>query len=265
MSTHPGARFLLHLRTMNPRLLAPLRNSALLLALCAVTAACAPSELTRTDFCTRWAEAACTEEVVSVCQAPSAGDCRFSQRQQCIADLPNTIINRGVDECIGAVRDAYLDADLTAKELGVVLRYAPPCNEIFLAGEAGESCQKDSHCEPALRCVFKDEAEGVCQAPVNVQPGLRCDEPEERCTEGFFCDGRNCIAVLDEDAECQNDAQCDDGLYCDETCIEQLAVGDDCTSDAQCATGICYGPLDETTCVSRLRLSPSEPMCDSLR
>jgi hypothetical protein len=245
--------------------LRPLRIVLALGSLGLLAGACEPAELTRSDFCARWAEAACTEEVVSVCQATTVEDCRYSQRQQCDDDLPSDLVNRGVDECIAAVADAYEDADLTAAELEIVARYGAPCNEIFLAGEGGGACESDSDCEPALRCVFKDEAEGQCQDPVIVEPGLRCTAPEEMCEEGFFCDGSNCIAALDEGDDCQNHVQCGGELYCDEVCLEKLSVGDDCTKDAECSTGICYGPDGEMTCANRLRLSPAEPMCDSLR
>jgi hypothetical protein len=170
-----------------------------------------------------------------------------------------------VDECIYAVSDAYRDADLTAAELEIVARFGAPCSAVFLPGEGGEDCEQDSDCEPGLQCVFKAEAQGTCQDPVLIEPGFRCSAPEEMCREGFYCDGKNCISALDAGDACQNNAQCGTGMYCNDTCVAKQGVGDDCTKDAECETGICFGPSGATICTSRIRLSPSEPLCDDLR
>lgn len=223
------------------------------------------AELTRYDFCERWAAAACSEEVVSVCQASSADACKTAQSAACLEDLPNAFVDRGVDGCIGAVEAAYGDADLTAEELDLVLRYRGACSQIIIAHESSETCQFDSDCEPDLSCILKDSDEGTCEEAVTVEPGFSCSKPEETCEEGFFCDGENCLVALEEGEDCKNDSQCEASLYCDKTCVLKAEVDDECSSDAQCGSGICYEIEGEKTCRDRLRLSPAEPMCDSLK
>ena len=246
------------------------RKTALLclLGFGSLTVACGdtgPGEISRYDFCEEWAGAACSSEVVSVCQASSKDDCKAAQSEACLDALPNDFVDRGVDDCIRAVKKAYEDADLTAKELDVVLRYGGACSEIFIANETGERCKVDADCEPSLRCIVKDEEEGTCQKPVIIEAGFSCSEPEETCEEGFYCDGKNCLAALEEGDDCQNDHQCGPDMYCDETCTEKVDVGEDCKTDAECVSGICYRSDDDRTCLDRLRLSPAEPMCSDLK
>lgn len=222
-------------------------------------------DITRGDFCEQWADAACSSEVVSVCQASSADDCRAAQSAACLDQLPDDFIDRGVASCISAVRRAYDDADLTAAELDIVLRFRGPCSDIILASESGETCGIDADCESALSCVFKDETNGTCEDPVIIEPGFSCSEPEEACEAGFYCDGRNCIAALTEGDECSNDSQCGSDMYCDDVCTEKLGINEACVSDASCDSGICYEVGAEQTCLDRLRLSPSEPLCADLK
>jgi hypothetical protein len=225
----------------------------------------AQAEMTRGEFCEKWAAAACTPEVVSVCQASSESACKASQIDACLENLPNEFVDRGVDECIAAIEKAYEDADLSETELDIVVRYGAPCGEIFIANDKGDACSNDSDCDSTLVCVFKDKEDGTCQTPVTVEPGLSCSNSDETCTEGFYCDGENCIAALDEDDACTNDVQCGADLYCDEMCIQKTDVGEDCDNDSQCASGICYASEADSTCVDRLRLSPAEPICETLK
>lgn len=240
---------------------------AVFLSLGFASVGCVPSEseVTREDFCGKWARAACTSEVVSVCQASNVDDCRATQQEACLDDLPQGFVDRGVDECIEAVKNAYKDADLTAKELDVVARYGGACSDIFIANDAGERCASDVDCESALRCVLKDEHRGSCQHPVVIEPGFSCSAPEETCEEGFYCDGSNCLAALEEGDDCNNDAQCGLDMFCDDTCTVKIEIGDDCKSDSQCRSGICYESSGNSTCLDRLRLSPAEPLCAALK
>src|SRR5690606_38451322 len=123
----------------------------------------------------------------------------------------------------------------------------------------------DCDAASGLSCVFKYEERGSCERPEVVHAGFSCDEPQQTCAPGFFCNGDNCIAALDPDDECSNDPQCGPEHYCDETCQGRLDVGDDCDTDSQCMSDLCYSFDDSRTCVSRIRLSPNEPMCDALR
>ena len=222
-------------------------------------------EVTRDEFCGKWAAAACSTEVVSVCQASSVDDCRVSQRSACHDDLPDEFVDRGVERCIEAVKKAYQDADLTGQELDTVVRYGGACSDIFVANDEGERCGSDADCEPALRCVLKEEEDGRCHDPVIIAPGFSCSEANEACEEGFFCDGRNCLAALEEGDDCKNDVQCGPDMFCEGTCQDKVETGEDCKSDSECLSGICYASSSERTCLDRLRLSPAEPMCAELK
>jgi hypothetical protein len=224
--------------------------------------------LTRDEFCGKWADAVCGSEVLSVCQT-SASECEMSQAASCRSWLPDTFQDDGVDACLSAVKKAYADADLDAKELDIVWRLSAPCNSIVLAGEGGETCERDADCSGStgLTCVLKDRATGTCERAVEEQAGFACDEPQQTCEPGFFCNGENCIVTAELGESCNNDNQCGEGLFCEnELCETQLPVGSDCTTDRECDSEICYAvDTNERVCVDRIRLSPAEPACDSLK
>lgn len=224
--------------------------------------------LTREEFCEKWASAACTSEVVAVCQKSEA-KCQAAQAASCRDWLPNTFQDVGVDECLAAVTEAYSDADLKAADLEVVWQLDGACRDIVTAGESGESCQLNTDCSGSsgLTCVLKDRANGTCQRAEVVGAGLSCSEPEQMCESGFYCNGDNCIVALEVEEDCKNDKQCAEGLYCrDEQCEPQFAMGADCSSDRECESGICYEiDEEERVCVDRIRLSPAEPACDGLK
>jgi len=229
---------------------------------------CGREPLMRDEFCERWARSACTPEVLSVCQK-SASACQAAQASSCRDWLPNDFQDAGVDDCLEAVSNAYADADLNAEELDVVWRLSGPCSDVVVAGEGGERCDGDEDCSRSagLACVFKDGMNGTCERAVRVEAGFSCTEPHEQCEAGFYCNGENCIAARDVEESCTNDTQCKVGLYCSEdACVERAPIGTDCSSDQQCESGICYEvDVDEQVCVDRIRLSPAEPACDSLR
>lgn len=242
-----------------------------LLALCTLFVAGCQSDsapLTRQEFCEGWANAACTEEVLDVCQK-SQSQCRASQAESCRAWLPNDFQAVGVGDCFRAVSEAYSDADLSAEDLDIVWRLRGPCSSILVANMGGESCEHDSDCSGSagLSCVLKDEATGTCEQSELVEPGFSCKRANQMCEPGFYCNGDNCIVAGDAGDECENDTQCGLGLYCqDEVCEEQLSVGSDCATGRQCESQICYEiDSDEHVCVNRIRLSPAEPACDGLR
>ena len=226
----------------------------------------------REAFCRDWAKAACSKEVLSVCQAESAETCHDAQEDFCRDLIPEDFSDVMGDECIAAVKDAYKDADLKAAELATVLRLATPCDQLIVGPkEEGESCSERSDCDTSLglECVRKagDDA-GKCEVPEEVGAGRKCDAAQKTCPVGFYCDGSNCIEAKDLADDCTIQEECGEGGFCgdDGKCAEQLELDNTCTRDLECATGICYEyqPGDKV-CTDRIRLARSEPLCDALR
>jgi len=229
-----------------------------------------PEPRTREVFCRDWAAAACNEEVVSVCQAADVEACREAQEDYCRSIAPERFSGARSDMCIEAVGQAYSDADLTESELRTVRLLDAPCHQLSVGtrGE-GQSCMVRDDCETAagFDCVMKsDRATGTCEIPEVVDPGEDCEADQQVCTEGFFCNGENCIAARDPGDPCTHHEECDDG-FCDAdgTCVEGLAIDDSCEDDAQCAEGICYDFGDERVCTDRVVLSRNDPICGDLR
>jgi hypothetical protein len=227
---------------------------------------------TRDDFCQRWGEAACNDEVVSVCQAASADACRLSQQRACLDLVPATgFASDRADACIDAVKAAYSDANLDPEELGTVLRLDAPCDRLVRGPRAsGESCMTRLDCDGpgGYDCVFTgNEAMGSCQKPVTVEPGRDCSADSAVCTEGFYCNGSNCVEGAAVGSACVRNAQCADG-FCgpNNVCTAGLAIDADCTFDAQCGSGLCYRFSDtERVCTDRVRLSRTDPLCEISR
>lgn len=230
-----------------------------------------PAEQTREEFCREWASRACSSEVVSVCQAAEASDCRLSQEGFCQELLPDGFDDEHAERCLDAVGSAYSDADLTASELATVLQLGPPCDRLVRGPrEEGDACQTNADCDTVgnYACVRKgSEGTGTCQVPRVVQPGLECGAPQESCTQGFYCNGDNCVVGKDAGDECSLQEECAAENYCTTSgvCAERLDLGEDCEADHECLSGICFVFGSERTCVDRIRLSPSEPLCDHLR
>lgn len=227
---------------------------------------------TREEFCQEWAVKACSEAVVSACQATSAETCRLSQQAFCSSLVPNTFSDAASDACLNAVGDAYADADLTGDELATVLELGPPCNRVVKGpATSGESCATNRDCDgPAgYECVIKGEqTRGTCQIPEEVGAGLRCAAAQQVCASGFYCNGSNCIEAKATSEACAHDQECGPSAWCgpDGSCTDRLPINGACTDSNQCLSGLCYdfGGTD-STCVDRLRLSRSEPACESLR
>lgn len=254
----------------------PIRHAASLALACLfLPLACSdedPPTETRERFCDRWAEAACSDQVISACQAANVDECRLSQERVCLERIPTTgFVGLNADACLGQVRAAYADGDLTASELGVVLRFAAPCNQLVSGdGEVGSSCSESNECDAVrgLECVFKGSAvTGTCQRPTIVQPGRDCSDAAAVCTEGFYCNGDNCIEGNGEGDACARDEECAVG-YCNGAgvCAEGLAVNRPCTLDEECASGFCLElSASERVCTDRVRLSRTDPLCNDLR
>jgi hypothetical protein len=230
-----------------------------------------PEPRTREAFCRDWAAAACNGEVVSVCQAGEVESCREAQEDFCRSIAPERFSGVRSDMCIEAVGEAYGDADLSARELLTVRLLGAPCHQLSSGtrGE-GQSCTVRDDCETAagFDCVMKsDRTTGTCEVPEVVDPGEDCEADQQVCTEGFFCNGENCIAGRDPGDPCMHHEECGEEGFCDVdgTCAEGFGIDDACEDDAQCAEGICYDFGDERVCADRIVLSRNEPICDDLR
>ena len=84
----------------------------------------------------------------------------------------------------------------------------------------------------------------------------------------FYCDGANCIQAKTAGEACTNDEECGATGWCgaDGSCAARLSVDAACTASNQCASDLCYTfSAGDQTCVDRLRLSRSEPVCENLR
>jgi hypothetical protein len=239
--------------------------------------ACSSSDDDKPDtpskFCDRWAAAACSDEVISACQAADGDACEASQSAFCLEQLPATGFSGArASECINAVEAAYADADISSTEIATVLRFAAPCDRLVLGRSVkGEACTSRSDCDtPAgFDCVFKTNSrEGSCQLPVSVGPGEDCSAATAVCGAGFHCNGANCIAGESVGDPCTSNEECGLAGFCGVTnvCQARLPVSSACSFDAQCATGLCYtfSPTAQV-CTDRVRLSRSEPLCDELR
>ncbi len=228
------------------------------------------STRTRAEFCADWAEAACSDDTVTACQA-TQDTCRAAQQDYCQEVVPVTFSDARGDACIDAVGDAYSDADLTGTELDTVRRLGGGCSGIVTGTRAlGQSCDTDNDCDRSngVACVRRGgPAGGICQVPEEVGPGQPCSDPAQTCSTGFYCDGNNCIASKGAGQACQNDVECAPAGLCgpDDTCVTRRAVGAVCASDDECESGLCYEVAGESTCAELVRLSPAEDLCGDLR
>lgn len=230
---------------------------------------------TRAAFCAEWGKAACSSRTVDACQAGSPEDCQESQRQRCLDLVPTPYAPDTAPACLSAVKSAFADADLTHDELSVVVDLGAPCDRLVRGpGSLGMACSSGSDCDgPAgLSCVVKGEL-GTCQAPELVNGGFECALPQQICENGFFCNGQNCVAYKRLGAECSSTSECGSEGYCRlnpdsdlNECAARADVNQACELDEECRSGMCFAlSSGESTCVEKVRLSPSEPMCQYLR
>ena len=227
--------------------------------------------VSRGSFCEQWAEAACSSAVVSACQATNAQECRRTQDEFCRMLVSSDTSDVARDECIAAVASAYRDADLRGDELALVLRMGGPCSRVIRGMvRAGEACMSSSECDRSrgYTCIMKaDRSAGTCQIAQSVSPGRDCRAPEQTCSSGFFCDGRNCIETLGLGEPCTIHEQCGDAGFCNDEghCTARVAVNDPCRDDLQCERGICSDFQGEQVCTDRVVLSRADPLCENLR
>ena len=226
---------------------------------------------TPAEFCAEWAEAACSPETVSACQAADAATCRKSQALACIRLVPESYSDEMGDACIAAVKAAYADGDLRGEELATVGRLSGPCASIIRGPKAkGESCSSTTECQASggLTCVRKsDSAKGTCQVAEEVAGGRDCEAAQKTCAAGFYCDGENCLEAKDVGESCKIPEECGPDRFCsdDGECEAGRKTGAECTADDQCNTGICLDYEGKMVCTDRIVLTRSEPACNDLR
>jgi hypothetical protein len=237
---------------------------------------------TQSGFCESWAEAACNDDVVAACGSTTE-KCVATQQDFCLDLLPlSGYSSKYVKECLDAVKDAYSDTKLTSDELKVVLHLEAPCDRLIKGSSAeGETCTEHVDCDTLsdMTCVIKaGDDTGTCQVPVPVEGGRACDDPQNVCSEGFYCDGLHCVESLDEGSVCANDDECAAELRCltsggtdggasNGTCELRTDVGGQCSADEDCQSAICAVAGGTTTgiCVAMLQLAPNEGLCQYLR
>lgn len=232
---------------------------------------------TRDGFCEAWADSACTEKVLDYCTAQE-DDCEATQKEVCLDLVPRSYSSVNAESCLGAVRAAYEDGDLSAEELGVVLHLAAPCNTLSSGTSGdGDDCSKDSDCNTAegFMCVIKKGAAmGVCAEPEVVERAEDCTGAKQVCEEGYYCND-NCVAYKKTDTGvCEGDYQCKPTDHCVPSaddpevsyCVERSDIGEACTADSDCASDVCLPETEtESVCVNTIRLGRNEPLCANLK
>jgi hypothetical protein len=195
----------------------------------------------------------------------------LAQQGYCQEIVPVSFSDARGDACIDAVSDAYADADLTGAELDTVRRLGGDCSGIVTGTRAlGQSCDTDNDCDRSngAECIRRGGLPGgICQVAEEVGAGQSCSDPAQTCSDGFFCDGNNCIASKSAGQACANDVECAPSGFCgpDDACVTRRAVGSACASDNECESLLCYEAGGESTCAELVRLSPAEDLCADLR
>lgn len=256
----------------------------LLLSLMAGLAGCSSTDANSdpnsnvTKFCENWGKAACSSAVVLACSGADkltdalTQTCIDKQQAFCEGLLPsNGYSSAEAQQCLNAVKDAYSNAVLTAKEVSTVRHRGDPCNHLIKGPQSkGGSCSSDDDCDTVhdYLCIAKS-GEGSCQIPSVVANGTSCEAPEASCNLGFFCDGSNCVQSKASGKACNADFECATGLSCDpdtSKCTARVSQTE-CTKDDDCTTNVCSIPSGASTgrCVDKIILAPSEGICEDLR
>lgn len=228
-------------------------------------------------FCESWAIRACSDDIESDC-AVDEEDCERAQKKFCKNLVDEEKYDRsGADQCLDDVRDAYLDGKLTAAERDIVMNLGRSCALVQNGeGETGDDCETDSDCDrnEDLVCIIRlGEPEGRCGEAKVVTGGKSCKDADEVCEDGFYCDGKNCLALPEQDEVCSESIPCGEGFRCLVSkdpevfeCRPQLKVGDAlCESDADCDSNICLRDGDKAFCVKTIVFRPTDEVCDLYR
>lgn len=228
-------------------------------------------------FCSAWADRACSDEMVTNC-ASTDERCTEAQQEACEAMIPSSKYNASAaEDCLAAVRDAYVDGDLNAEEIEVVFNLGGDC-ELILSGDGveGDDCEENSDCDRTqdYECVIATgETEGTCAIAEVVEAGRSCGEANQVCEEGFYCNGDNCVE-LPTDGMCSDELPCGAESRCvlaDEDddsgiCEPRLATGDEgCEVSEDCLSNICEIGDSLSVCTSVLRFQATSELCEDFR
>lgn len=231
-------------------------------------------------FCNAYAQAVCTQAVVSACAAKNSYSCELSEAAACIANQPQgtTYVAKNAPACIQLAQQVYSSSTITEKQLA---QLSIACGtQIFSGpGKARDACATDYDCSSAdgLVCVVPFGSTtnmGKCYAPTMVQPGGSCTAESSVCTDGYFCDpmAQTCSLDAAMGQGCNPGWKpCGDGLTCNgggtpfASCGPKLPDGNPCTLDADCAGGLCdrASMQSQGTCASQITLSPLDKACAS--
>jgi hypothetical protein len=233
---------------------------------------------TVSGFCSNWAKAACSSDVVLACSGAAKVDasltdaCVVNQQIFCEGLLPaKGFSSQNASQCLSAVQAAYKDARLTAPEIAIVRHRGDPCNHLIKGPQAaGESCANDDDCDTLKNylCVMKS-GEGTCQIPTLVDNGDPCGAPGAACNPGYYCGvDEACVQSKAVGKTCAADFECATGLDCDpdtSKCLARVSV-ENCSKDEDCTTNVCDIPVGSSTgrCVSSITLSGSTQVCEDL-
>jgi hypothetical protein len=234
----------------------------------------------RSGFCDAWAGNVCQADVVKYCNASSVDDCKSSQSDFCMGIIPESYSSKHAEDCLTAVKTAYADGDLSPEDIAIVIKLGAPCDQLSKGSvDEGDSCSSNDDCNTAggLTCIIKlGAASGVCGTPEEVGGGESCEGDAEVCAKNFYCDGANCIAYKKTGKACDADYQCLPEDHCviavDDTtgmglCTLRADLNEACTQDDDCQSHYCpmAAGATEGQCAGTIRLSRTEPLCDTLR
>ena len=229
-----------------------------------------------TEFCKGWAQAQCSDTVVSTCMASDKSVCIANRQSVCAADLVTPALNAQLtydsshaEACVNAVTSAYSDAKVTSDEEKSMTQ---ACELVFSGTETqGGDCVHDADCKQsaALKCVVHyasltsdaGTVEGTCQAPKPVQAGASCIDPDQQCVDGYHCGiSSHCDQDEPKGADCSSQDPCAAGYKCSSgKCVEKLTQGSTCTTDSECSSGYCVEAAN--LCATMYQLAQGEPFC----
>jgi hypothetical protein len=227
------------------------------------------------SFCAAYAQAECSQVVLSACGVKDAASCATAATQSCISSQPQgtTYVEANAPACIALVTSTYQSTTLTKDQVAAL---ATTCGtQIFSGpGAARSPCQSDYDCSSAegLSCVVPfGQTMGKCFTPTVSQPGTSCSQESDVCTDGFYCAQMtmSCTADATTGQGCNiGYNQCADGLTClgsgpFATCGAAAADGYPCGVDTDCLGGMCDKAASQAqgTCASQITLSPLDAAC----